>query len=239
MLIYPAIDIKDGKCVRLLQGDANRQTIYDENPVKVAKKWESIGAKILHIVDLDGAFHGESNNRSIIENIINSISIPVQIGGGIRTMEKINQLLAYPRVARVILGTSAITQPDLLEEALSQYGNRIAVGIDAKNGKVAIRGWVEKTEIDGVEFGKELKEMGIDTIIYTDISKDGMLSGPNIPATHTMIRETGLNVIASGGISQLQDVQLVKDIGATGVIIGQALYTNSISLADALKYEGE
>lgn len=239
MYIYPAIDIKDGRCVRLVQGDANRETIYNENPIDVAKQWESLGAKFLHIVDLDGAFQGESKNLSIIEELISSISIPVQIGGGIRTMDNIDRLLKFLGVTRVILGTSAITERKLLETAIGRYGNRIAVGIDAKDGKVAIRGWLEKTEIDAVEFGKELKEMCIDTVIYTDISKDGMLTGPNVSATQNMIKETGLNIIASGGVSKLQDLEEVRLIGASGVIIGQALYTGAIDLMDALKYEEE
>ncbi|HZJ83184.1 MAG TPA: 1-(5-phosphoribosyl)-5-[(5-phosphoribosylamino)methylideneamino]imidazole-4-carboxamide isomerase [Clostridia bacterium] len=239
MYIYPAIDVKNGKCVRLVQGDANRETIYHENPIEVAKQWEGMGAKFLHIVDLDGAFQGESQNLAIIEELITSISIPVQIGGGIRTMDNIDRLLKYPGVARVILGTSAITQRELLETAIETYGNRIAVGIDAKDGKVAIRGWVEKTEIDAVEFGKQIKEIGVDTVIYTDISKDGMLLGPNLSATQAMIQETGLNIIASGGVSKLDDLAQVRQIGASGVIIGQALYTGAIDLIDALEYEEE
>lgn len=238
MIIYPAIDIKGGKCVRLQQGDSKRETVYSENPVEVAQMWEQKGAKFLHIVDLDGAFYGESQNIAIIEDIINSLSIPLQIGGGIRTMERIDMLLKSPRVARVILGTSAINRPDLLEGAIKSYGNRIAVGIDAREGWVAIKGWVEETRVDPMEFGKRLRQKGVDTVIYTDISKDGMLKGPNIPATEAMIKETGMNIIASGGISKLADIEAVKNIGAAGVIIGQALYTGAIELVDALSYGG-
>ena len=237
MDIYPAIDIRNGKCVRLLQGDAKREIVYSDNPIEVALKWEEIGARYLHIVDLDGAFHGDTENISIISEILSNISIPVQIGGGIRSMEKIDLFLDNPKVARVILGTSAITEPQLLSEAVQGYGNRIAVGIDAKDGWVAIRGWVEETRIDAIEFGKNLKAKGIETIIYTDISKDGMLFGPNIRATEAMIAQTGLNIIASGGVSRLEDIETVKKIGAAGIIIGQALYTGKIKLAEALSYE--
>jgi len=239
MYIYPAIDIKDGKCVRLVQGDKNQKTIYDDNPVQVALKWESMGAKILHIVDLDGAFYGESNNLKVINEIIDTISIPIQIGGGFRTLDKIDGFLSNPKVKRVILGTSAITQPRLLEKALEKHGQRIAVGIDAKSGKVAIQGWIEETEIDFICFAKQLEEKGVRTVIFTDISKDGMLSGPNFQAIDRMVKETNLNVIASGGISRLEDIKALKEIGVTGVIIGKALYTGDILLDEALRYEEE
>jgi phosphoribosylformimino-5-aminoimidazole carboxamide ribotide isomerase len=239
MIIYPAIDIKDGRCVRLMQGDKDRETVYSHDPVEIAREWESRGAKILHIVDLDGAFDGESPNTGVIRDIIDSISIPVQIGGGFRDMKKIDLFMEEPKVARVILGTIAITEPQILKEALKYYVDRIAVGIDARDGQVAIRGWVEKTRIESVEFGKQLYDMGVDTVIYTDISRDGMLKGPNIEATRAMIEETGLNIIASGGASTLEDIKSVKKIGARGFIIGQALYTGAIKLEDALGFEGD
>ena len=190
-------------------------------------------------MDLDGAFDGESPNTGVIRDIIDSISIPVQIGGGFRDMKKIDLFMEEPKVARVILGTIAITEPQILKEALKYYGDRIAVGIDARDGQVAIRGWVEKTRIESVEFGKQLYDMGVDTVIYTDISRDGMLKGPNIEATRAMIEETGLNIIASGGASTLEDIKSVKKIGARGFIIGQALYTGAIKLEDALGFEGD
>jgi phosphoribosylformimino-5-aminoimidazole carboxamide ribotide isomerase len=237
MIIYPAIDIKDGKCVRLKQGNVRFKTIYSNNPIDMALRWEKMGAQFLHLVDLDGSFYGESKNIPLIKEIINSISIPVQVGGGIRTMERIDLFLENPKVARVILGTSAVKEPRLLEEAIKYHGNRIAVGIDARDGLVAIQGWVEDTEIDAIEFGKRLKDKGVDTVIYTDIAKDGMLAGPNVLATETMINKTKLNVIASGGVSKISDIELIKNIGATGVIIGRALYSGAIKLADALRYE--
>jgi len=237
--IYPAIDIKDGKCVRLRQGDKDQKTIYDANPVKVALKWERMGAKILHIVDLDGAFYGKSNNIQIIHDIIDAISIPVQIGGGFRTLDKIDYFLENPKIKRVILGTSAIAKPKLLEEAIEKHKQRIAVGIDTKKGKVAIQGWVEETGVDFIDFAKQLEEKGVNTVIYTDISKDGMLSGPNFQAISRMVKETNLNVIASGGVSTTNDIEKLKEIGVKGVIIGKALYTGDILLAEALKYEEE
>jgi phosphoribosylformimino-5-aminoimidazole carboxamide ribotide isomerase len=237
MIIYPAIDIKNGKCVRLAQGQAKTETIYNENPLETAKKWESAGAAYLHVVDLDGAFNGDSSNLSIIEAIAKHISIPMQLGGGIRSMAKIEKLLEEVGVSRVILGTSAIENPDLLFNAVKKYGKRIAVGIDAKNGKVAVRGWVELKELSAIEFGKRIVEQGVDTIIYTDISRDGMLAGPNIQAIYQMVKQTKLNVIASGGVSKLEDLEHIRQTGAAGVIIGKALYAKNIDLCDALSYQ--
>ncbi len=239
MYIYPAIDIKDGKCVRLVQGKKDQKTIYNHDPVKVALKWESMGASILHIVDLDGAFYGESNNIQIINDIVDAVSIPVQIGGGFRTLTKIDNFLRNTKVKRIILGTSAITQPQLLEKALDKHGDRIAVGIDTKKDRVAIQGWAEETEIDYIGFAKKLEAKGVITVICTDISKDGMLSGPNFQAIGKIVKETNLDIIASGGVSSLEDIKGLKEIGVKGVIIGKALYTGDIQLEAALEYEGE
>src|SRR5690554_5282835 len=183
MVIFPAIDIKGGKCVRLLQGRAEDETVYGNDPVEMALKWEQEGAEYLHVVDLDGAFSGKSPNEKIIKKIAESISIPIQLGGGIRTMDKIQRLLNEYGIQRVVLGTAAVENTVLLKEAVERYGNRIVAGIDAKDGKVAIKGWVEKTDLSAVELGQEMKEIGIDTIIYTDIAKDGMLKGPNLKET--------------------------------------------------------
>lgn len=237
MIIYPAIDIKNGRCVRLIQGRAEDETVYGENPVEVAKRWEYMGASFLHVVDLDGAFKGDTGNKDIIKKIANNSSIPIQVGGGIRTMERIEEYLKLPQIKRVIIGTAAITNPDFLNKALSKYGKKIAVGIDARNGKVAIHGWVKSTEFDAVSFGRKLKALGVDTVIYTDISKDGMLSGPNLQSTKELIDKSGLNIIASGGISSIEDVINIKKIGAAGAIIGKALYTGKIDLKEALKME--
>ncbi len=237
MIIYPAIDIKNGKCVRLLQGKESEQTVYSDSPADMARKWESMGAKYLHVVDLDGAFSESAVNMEVIENVIRSVSVPVQVGGGIRSMEKIEYYLEKIGARRVILGTSAVENQELVSRAVSRYGNRIVAGIDAKDGIVAVRGWVEQSGIDAVELARKLKELGIDTIIYTDISRDGMMTGPNIEATKRMICETGLNVIASGGVKDIRDVINIKNSGAAGVIIGKALYTGAVDLAEALGYE--
>ncbi len=238
MIVYPAIDIKNGKCVRLTQGKAENEIIYGDNPIEIAKKWEELGARFLHIVDLDGAFDGSPGNKDIIKTIEKNSSIPIQVGGGIRTMERIEEYIELSGIERVILGTSAVTDPDLLNRAVDKFGKRIAVGIDAKNGKLAIHGWIKSTEIDAVSFGKKLKVLGVDTVIYTDISKDGMLLGPNLESTKELIDETGLNVIASGGIRSIDDIKNIKEIGAAGVIIGKALYTGNINLKEALALEG-
>jgi phosphoribosylformimino-5-aminoimidazole carboxamide ribotide isomerase len=235
MIIFPAIDIKGGRCVRLVQGRAEDETVYGTDPVKMASEWEEQGARYLHVVDLDGAFEGLSPNENIIKDMAKAVSIPIQLGGGIRSMEKIRRMLELYGIQRVILGTAAVEDEDLLQQAADRYGSRIVVGIDAVKGKAATRGWVEKTEISAVELGRRIKGMGINTVIYTDIAKDGMLSGPNLAETREMIEKTGLNIVASGGISCLEDLRQIKDTGAVGAIVGKALYTGAIKLADALR----
>lgn len=238
MIIFPAIDIKGGKGVRLLQGRAEDVTVYGTDPVQMAKDWERQGAKYLHVVDLDGAFDGLSPNEEIIKNMAKAVSIPIQLGGGIRSMAKIKRLLDDYGIQRIILGTSIVENQELLEQAVSIYGDRIVAGIDASQGKVAIRGWVEKTDISAVDLGLKMKEIGVRTIIYTDIAKDGMLEGPNLEETQEMIIKTGLDIIASGGVKSLEDLSKIKSIGAAGAIVGKALYTQDIKLLDALKIGG-
>jgi phosphoribosylformimino-5-aminoimidazole carboxamide ribotide isomerase len=235
MIIYPAIDIKGGKCVRLVQGRASEETVFGNDPVQMAKSWEDQGAQYLHVVDLDGAFDGQSPNEAIIREISKTVSIPVQLGGGIRTMEKIQRYLDEYCISRVILGTAAVEDPALVKEAANKYGNRIVVGIDAKQGRAAIKGWVQETDIAAADLALNMKALGIDTIIYTDIAKDGMMSGPNLKETEEMILKTDMNIIASGGISRLEDLENIKKIGASGLIVGKALYTGAIQLSDALK----
>lgn len=235
MIIFPAIDIKGGRCVRLLQGRAEDETVYGNNPVETARIWEEQGAEFLHVVDLDGAFGGGSPNEEIIRNMAESVSIPIQLGGGIRSMDRIHRFLDEYGIRRVILGTAAVENTKLLEQAVKRYGNRIAAGIDARKGKAAIKGWVKETDLSAVELGLKMKEVGIDTIIYTDIAKDGMLEGPNLRETQEMIERTGLNIIASGGITSLADLQQIRQIGAAGAIIGKALYTGAIELSGALR----
>ncbi|AEE95485.1 1-(5-phosphoribosyl)-5-[(5-phosphoribosylamino)methylideneamino]imidazole-4-carboxamide isomerase [Mahella australiensis] len=237
MMIYPAIDIKGGKCVRLVQGDAGRQTVYEDDPLAAALRWQSAGAQWLHVVDLDGAFVGASANMEAIKSIVLSVDIPVQLGGGMRSMDVISYMLDEVGVSRVVIGTAAIEQPSLVEQAVRRYDNRIAVGIDAKGGMVAVRGWVDITGVSACDLAGQMSAMGVKTIIYTDISKDGMLAGPNVKAIADMAKSFAGDVIASGGVSDLDDIKRLKEAGAAGVIIGKALYDGRINLEDALELE--
>ena len=234
MIIFPAIDIKNGKCVRLLQGRAEDEIIYGNDPVEMALSWERQGGEYIHAVDLDGAFDGKSPNEEIVKSMVKAVSIPIQLGGGIRSMDKIQRLLEDYGIQRVILGTAAIENTELLQRAVDKFGDRIVVGIDASKGKAAIKGWVQKTDISALDLGRKVKDIGVNTVIYTDIAKDGMLSGPNKQETKEMIDQTGLNIIASGGITNLEDLRQMKEIGAAGAIVGKALYTRAIRLSDAL-----
>ena len=237
MIIYPAIDLKDGKCVRLKQGEMDNSTVYSKKPTRVARIFEKMGAKWIHVVDLNGAFEGKSVNEESIKRIVSSVKIPIQLGGGIRTMEDINRVINYG-VARVILGTAAVKNPELVYYAVELYGDKIAVGIDVKSGMLAINGWVEETGIKALDFALDMKKRGVKTIIYTDISKDGMMEGPNIKASKDLIDDTGLDIIVSGGISTLNDIRNARVIGAAGVITGKAIYTGAFKLSEALLLEG-
>jgi len=211
--------------------------VYSEDPVSMALKWFDEGAKWLHTVDLDGAFDDNSRNVEIIGNICERVNIPIQMGGGLRSLDKVR--LAFDAgVNRAILGTAAIEKPDFVEEAVSLYGDRIAIGIDAKEGKVATRGWTQKSETEAIDLAVKMKKFGIKTVIYTDISRDGMLTGPNFETTAQMVKITGLEVIASGGVSSIDDIIKLKSLGVSGVIIGKALYNGNIRLKDALELEG-
>ncbi len=232
MQIYPAVDIKNGKCVRLKQGNFDAVTVYEQNPVKAAQNWIAQGASYLHIVDLDGAKQGNSQNEAIIAEIVKLSDVPVQTGGGVRSLEDVERKLSKG-VARVILGTVAVRQPELVRQAVQKFGaDKIVVGIDAKNGKVAVAGWEEVSHLSALELCLQMKTYGIKTIIYTDIAKDGMMSGVNIDATKELIEKTGLDIIASGGISNKQDLEKVQDIGAQGVIVGKALYQGTLQLKE-------
>jgi phosphoribosylformimino-5-aminoimidazole carboxamide ribotide isomerase len=233
MRIYPAIDIKNGVCVRLRMGDMQQATEYGE-PSKMALRWQQEGAEALHVVDLDAAFAGEFSNRGMIAGILKAVSVPVQLGGGIRTMEDIDERLDFG-IWRVIIGTAAFEDPGLVAAAALKYPGRIVVGIDAKNGKVAIKGWADETTEDPVSLALKMKSLGIKTIIYTDITRDGMLTGPNIEGIADMVDKTGMDIIASGGISSLDDLYKLNGTGAEGVIIGKALYTGVIDLKQAIK----
>ena len=235
MILFPAIDIKQGKCVRLIQGRAEDQTIYGDDPAAMARRWASEGAEYLHVVDLDGAFTGTAANLEAVERIVRAVSIPVQLGGGIRCMEDVERRLELG-VARCILGSAAISDPAFAKRAAQKYPGRIVAGIDAKDGKVAAKGWVEQSDVTPEELGVRLVDMGIGIAVYTDISRDGMLTGPNIEATLALQNQTGMQVIASGGVSCLADIKALKQVGAYGVITGKAIYDGRLNVKEALAF---
>lgn len=231
MIVIPAIDIRGGKCVRLTQGDYDKENIYYDNPVEVAKEWKEKGVKYLHLVDLDGALEGRRINGYIIKDIASMLD--VELGGGIRTMEDIEEAFFYG-VKRVIIGTSAVKNPELVKEACEKYGDSIIVGIDAKGGMVATDGWTKVLDIRAVDFGIKMKELGVSNIIYTDIATDGMLSGPNIAELVAMKDATGINITASGGISSMEDLAELSSCNFYGAIVGKAIYEGKIKLEDIL-----
>ena len=238
MLLIPAIDLRNGFCVRLLQGESEKETVYSHDPAAMAVTFEEAGAKRLHLVDLDGAFQGEGANVSSIRSILNNVSIPVQIGGGLRTEEDIDRMLALG-VSAVIVGTMAVKHPDVLEKLLKKYTDeQIILGIDARNRKVSIEGWKECTEIQDLEFALRWKNSGIKRVVFTDISRDGMLSGPNLVALREMAEHTGLKIVASGGISSMDDLEQLKTLEPNGVdqaISGKAIYEGKIDLNRVFK----
>ncbi len=236
MIVIPAIDLKEGKCVRLEQGLMDRDTVFNDNPAAQALAWQAQGAQLLHVVDLDGAFAGEPKNRSSIEAIVKVLQIPTQLGGGIRDLATIEAYLTIG-ISRVIIGTAAQRNPELVREACAQFPGRIVVGIDAKNGMVAVQGWAEMTGVTAVELAKRFEGYGVSAIVYTDISRDGMLRGPNIEATKALAEAISIPVIASGGLSCLDDIKrlmAIEQSGVTGVITGKAIYTGSIKLYEAI-----
>ena len=244
MIVYPAIDLRKGRCVRLLQGDASAETVFADDPLDAARRWVSEGAEWLHLVNLDGAF-GEStdggtvsSNLSALGRILGAVEVPVQFGGGIRTLEDIQRLLALG-VQRVILGTVAVREPHIVEEAIARHGpERISVGIDARDGFVAIHGWLETSRVRAVDLGRCMAALGVRRVVYTDVSRDGMLSGVNVEATVALAQGSGLGVIASGGVASLEDIVTLKENEATGiegVIVGMALYRGAIALPEALR----
>ena len=233
MKLYPAIDIKNGQCVRLRQGVFDDTTVYANEPYQVAKEFEADGAKFLHIVDLDGALRGTGANDEALKKIVENVSIPVEIGGGIRTMQDIEHRLSLG-VTRVILGTKAVESPDFVKEAVERFGaDKIVVGIDAKDGMVAIKGWETISNVDAVSLALSMKDLGVKTIIYTDISKDGMLCGPNFVQTARMVEITGMDIVASGGVSCMNDLIQLESIGVEGAILGKAIYEKRVDLKEA------
>lgn len=236
MLIIPAIDIREGRCVRLVQGMPDNEVVYSDDPVGMALSLEKKGAKLLHVVDLDGAISGFSENLAVIREMVAALSIPIQLGGGIRHATDIMLRLGRLNVHRVILGTIAAEKPEIVAWAAKDYPGRIVVGIDARGGIVAVKGWMEESvELTPLELALEAKEAGVDTVVYTDISKDGMLQGPNVEATRELIEETGMNVIASGGVSSLEDLKELKEAGAYGAIVGKAMYDGLLDIGEALR----
>lgn len=238
MTIYPAIDILGGKCVRLTQGRYDDSTVYGDVPSEMAKKWESLGAKWLHLVDLDGAKSGKPINIEAITNVIKSINIPIELGGGIRTLGDIDTLISMG-ISRIILGTSAVKSKQLVIDAVKKYGDKIAVGIDAKDGFVAISGWEKVSSFKAVEFARLMEKCGVKTIIYTDIATDGMLTGPNLSAMKEMAQSVSMNVIASGGVSKFGDVKNLIPTRVSGVVVGRALYTGNVTMEELICLQSE
>lgn len=238
MIIFPAIDLKDGLCVRLMQGDPEKVTVYGREPESVARRWEEEGAQWLHVVDLDGAFEKTPKNREAIASIVRSVSIPVQVGGGIRRIETVEEYL-FSGVRRVILGTAALRTPELLEESCHLYPRRIALGIDARDGRVAVEGWKETSTEDAVSFVRKFAGLELGAVIYTDIHRDGMQSGVNVEATRRLLEAVSLPVIASGGVASLEDIEALLPLvplGLAGVITGRAIYSGTLDLREALEF---
>ena len=236
MVIIPAVDIKDGRCVRLIQGRKGSETVYSDDPAAMAKKWEASGAECLHVIDLDGAFEKSMRNAAAIERIVAEVSMPVQVGGGIRNQETVQHLIDNG-VSRVIIGTEAIRNPAFVEKCCNRYPGRIVVGIDARNGQVFIEGWTETTGVSATELAKRFEGCGVSAINFTDIQRDGMLTGPNITATAELAQAVSVPIVASGGVAGIDDIKRllsVAKLGIVGVIVGKALYSGNLDLAEAI-----
>lgn len=229
MILFPAIDIRNGKCVRLIQGDYDQEIVYGDSPTEMALLWEKQGAEFIHIVDLDGAKTGDSPNQKAIEKVAKAVSVPIQVGGGIRSIEIIDQHVESG-VDRVIIGTAAITNRPFLKEAVQKYGDKIAVSIDARNGFVATDGWTETTDTKALDLLQELVEIGVKTVVYTDIFKDGMMQGPNFEELQAVNESSPVDVIASGGVTTEADIKKLESMNLYGAIIGKALYEGTLSL---------
>jgi phosphoribosylformimino-5-aminoimidazole carboxamide ribotide isomerase len=234
MIILPAIDIKDGQCVRLFQGDYAQVTTYDTDPVRVARRWQAAGASWLHVVDLDGAAVGHPVNTDVIAKMREATSLHIEVGGGLRSLASIEQLFAV-HIDRIILGTIALKDRPLLKEAIQRWGERIAVGLDARDGWVATLGWRETSQTRATDLATELRHYGAQRFIYTDIARDGALSGPNIVALREMQQVTGSGLIASGGVSSLEDLRAIAALGIEGAIVGKAIYTGDVDLSAAIR----
>ena len=234
MIIFPAIDIKDGRCVRLTQGRFDQVSIYNDNPAEVARLWESMGAQYIHLVDLDGAKDGSPASRAMVKSVIDAVDIPVQVGGGIRSLERADQLIALG-ARRIILGTAAVNDRELTQAVAERYPGRTAVSVDAVNGMAAVNGWAKVSDTDVLDICTFMQEIGINTLIYTDILMDGMLKGPNFGEYERLMRETELDIIASGGVTTKEDVTRLAKMGIYGAIVGKALYDEKIDLKEAIR----
>ncbi len=234
MILFPAIDLYDHKVVRLLKGDYEKMTVYSDDPLATAKKIEGMGGKWLHLVDLEGAKDGTTPNFDVVSSIAKDTGLKVEIGGGIRSFETIEKYL-NAGVSRVILGTKAVKDPEFLNEAVSRWGEKIAVGVDAKNGLVAVNGWLDVLDIDMFDFLQDIREIGVKTAIVTDISKDGAMKGTNLPLYEKLSELSGIDITASGGVSTLDDIRALKNMNIYGAILGKAMYNGAIELSEALK----
>ncbi|MFZ3014103.1 MAG: 1-(5-phosphoribosyl)-5-[(5-phosphoribosylamino)methylideneamino]imidazole-4-carboxamide isomerase [Nitrospira sp.] len=240
MLVIPAIDLKDGRCVRLRQGDMAAETVYSDDVTEVASRWQQQGACLIHVVDLNGAVDGEPKNLPQIESVMKAVLVKVQVGGGIRTIETVRRYL-NAGVSRVVLGTAALTNRALLDQACQDFPQRIVLGLDARDGRIAVKGWTTVSDVKAIDLLKELSGCAIAAVIYTDIARDGMLNGPNIPALKEVVEHSSFPVIASGGITRLEDLQAVRSLGRKieGAIVGKALYDGKLDLKAAVAALGK
>lgn len=234
MIIIPAIDIREGKCVRLYQGDFSKSTKVAEDPLQVAESFQETGAEYIHMVDLDGALEGRPVNEDIIINVVSQVKVPVELGGGIRDLRTMDRLI-NKGISRVILGSAALKNPQMVMEAVREFGQHIAVGIDAKNGKVSIEGWLNTSDVDYIDFALKMEDIGVDNIIFTDISRDGTLKGPNLDQLQALKEKLGCKITASGGIKDIEDIKALKAMDLYGAITGKAIYDGTLSLTEALK----
>lgn len=237
MLIIPAIDLSEGRCVRLRQGDMAQKTVFSDAPARMARRWADCGAQLLHVVDLDGAFRGRSENLAAVRAILEAVSIPVELGGGLRSRDDVARVLDLG-VRWAIMGTSALRDRPELERCVAQFGERIVVGIDARDGKVAVAGWAETSEAGAVWLASEVEKLGVRRVIYTDIATDGMMAGPDVAATREMAEAVGLEIVHSGGITTLEDIRAVlalEPLGVVGCIVGRALYDGTLDLSEAIR----